>query len=81
MYLCLDCNSVFSCPKKIVEKHGLDYPPYEEFYGCPKCGGTYVGTIECDSCGNYVTNDYIETIDGSIYCENCYSIKNVEDLN
>ncbi len=81
MYVCLDCGKLFDSPKKIIEKHGLDSPPYEEFYACPKCGGAYVETTICNVCGNYITNDYIETADGNIYCENCYILKNVEDLN
>lgn len=81
MYVCLDCGELFEYPMKIVEKHGLDSPPYEEFYGCPECGGTYVETMQCYSCGNYITGDYIETLEGDYYCENCFEVKNIEDLN
>lgn len=81
MYVCLDCGKLFAEPELIVEKHGLDYPPYDEYFGCPECGGAYAEAPECDCCGHYITNDYVETIDGLIYCEDCYSIKNIEDLN
>lgn len=78
MYICLDCEEIFDDPKYCVEKHGLDSPPYETWNGCPHCGGwDYVEAIKCDICGNYITDDYVETIDGNIYCENCYSIKNI----
>lgn len=80
MYVCLDCGETFSFPEIIIEKHGLDSPPYEESIGCPTCGGAFVETMSCDICGEYITNEYVETIDGSIYCEDCYSVKNVEYL-
>lgn len=79
MYLCLDCGSLFSDTRKYIEKHGLDCPPYEETIGCPSCGGAYVETVTCSSCDNYITGDYVETADGNVYCEDCYTIRNVED--
>jgi hypothetical protein len=41
MYKCLDCGRTFSTPKYWQETHGLDYGPYEQFSGCPFCGGDY----------------------------------------
>lgn len=41
MYKCLDCDCIFENPKKFIERHGLDTPPYEEFFGCPVCGGSF----------------------------------------
>ncbi len=38
-YTCLDCRATFDTPKRWVERHGLDGPPYEEWYGCPFCSG------------------------------------------
>ena len=40
-YVCLECGKQFSFPKHYIEKHGLDTPPYEEWYGCPYCAGAY----------------------------------------
>lgn len=40
-YQCLDCGRKFSEPEKYQETHGLDSPPYEEWYGCPYCAGAY----------------------------------------
>ena len=54
MYICLDCNKLFDSPKRYVETHGLDTPPYETWTGCPSCGGSYVSATECDECGDYV---------------------------
>lgn len=79
MYLCLDCRSVFIEPKRIVETHGLDSPPYEEYNACPNCGGAFVEALICDGCDDYIINDYVETAHGTKYCEECYIIKNVED--
>lgn len=39
MFVCLDCGRKFEIPVRIVEKHGWDYPPYEEYDGCPYCAG------------------------------------------
>jgi hypothetical protein len=61
MYVCLDCQHIFEEGKHYVEAHGLDAPPYEEFDGCPKCGGAYVEAKKCDCCGEYITGDYIKT--------------------
>ena len=80
MYVCLDCGDIFASPRRFVETHGFDNPPYEETNGCPSCGGAYAPTVECDICGKYITGDYIQTIDGAMYCDGCYTIKNVEDL-
>lgn len=40
-YRCEDCGREFDDPAKWVERHGLDTPPYEQFYGCPYCYGNY----------------------------------------
>ena len=29
MYICLDCGRIFEIPRKHIETHGLDSPPYE----------------------------------------------------
>lgn len=29
MMICVECERVFDQPKHIVERHGLDTPPYE----------------------------------------------------
>lgn len=41
MFVCTDCGNEFEEPKKHVERHGFTYPPYEEWWGCPVCGGNY----------------------------------------
>lgn len=79
MYICLDCGNIFENTRKYVETHGLDSPPYEELYGCPLCGGSYVETYKCDVCGKYVEDEYITTDKGDIICDNCYTTHSVYD--
>ena len=78
MYICFDCGELFEEPKHYVETHGLDYPPYETWKGCPVCGGAYDDAMECSICGNYITGDYIED-DGVFVCDNCYEDEDFED--
>ena len=80
MFLCLECDGLFEEPKVYQETHGLDSPPYEEFAGCPYCGGSFVATEQCDVCGNYITGQCV-VIDGAQFvCEECYSLKDIGDL-
>ena len=79
MYICLDCNTTFSSPRQFTETHGLDCPPYESYWGCPKCGGAYIETTECHRCGQYIVEDYIELDDGTLICDACYEVKNILD--
>lgn len=80
MYACLDCGGIFEYPKQYKESHGLDSPPYETWSGCPLCGGDYVKTARCDQCGDWITGAYAELKDGTIICEECYVIKDIEDM-
>lgn len=76
----MDCGATFDEPKRWVERHGLDIPPYEEFSGCPACDGAYANTIICDGCGEAITGDYarIES-SGECYCDSCFMIKSLGD--
>ena len=80
MYICLDCLTVFNNPRHYVEKHGLDSPPYEEWDGCPQCSGAYTEAHECECCGEYIiTEDYIKTMDGDRFCEDCIQYMKLGD--
>ena len=79
MHICLDCNTTFSAPRQYIKDHGLDTPPYEAYWGCPQCGGVYIDAHECDRCGQYIVDDYIELGDGTLICDNCYDVKNMQD--
>lgn len=72
MFICLDCGCIFSETRHYVETHGLDSPPYEEYDGCPKCGGAYAETYECNECGRWITGEYIKLRGGERICERCY---------
>lgn len=80
VYICLDCGRLFGEPKHYVETHGLDAPPYEEWEGCPSCGGSYAETCKCDGCSNWVYGQYMEIVpSGEIYCEECFRLRNIGD--
>ena len=74
-YICLDCGCIFEEPESYTETHGLDYPPYEEYCGCPSCGGGYTETYICDCCGSFIETDTYVQIGDERYCENCFVIK------
>jgi hypothetical protein len=77
MFICLDCGCVFDEPKHWIETHGLDSPPYEEWDGCPFCGGTYAETYKCDNCGDWINGEYVKLKNGDNFCENCYEIREI----
>lgn len=77
MFICLDCGCVFDEPKHWIETHGLDSPPYEEWDGCPSCGGAYVETYKCDNCGDWINGEYVKLKNGDNFCENCYEIREI----
>ena len=59
MLICGECGSLFERARTIVERHGLDTPPYEELLVCP--------------CGEWITGEYVETLDGDRICGECYT--------
>ena len=69
MYRCCECGNLFEEGEQAVweETHGLDSPPYEKFSGCPLCKGDYEEVYQCDSCGDWHTED--ELYEG--WCEKC----------
>ena len=79
-FICLECGTLFDEPRKFVERHGLDSPPYEEYGGCPACGGAYTRTVSCDGCGKPITGDYVKIgPTGDCFCDQCYMLKSLED--
>jgi hypothetical protein len=79
LFVCLDCGHLFEHPQKVQEKHGLEDGPFEEFYACPVCSGAYVTAPICDGCDEYITDDYLQTKDGSIWCQDCCMARNIGD--
>ena len=68
MYRCCECGNLFEDGEQAVweERHGLDSPPYETWSGCPVCKGDYEEVHQCNSCGDWHTED--ELYGG--FCEN-----------
>ena len=80
MLICVECGAVFEQPQHVIERHGLDTPPYEEYDACPNCGGSNLHEARrCDVCGNWITGGYVLTIDGCRICDDCYTRHDVED--
>lgn len=77
-YICLDCHKIFDDPKHYEERHGLDTPPFETWYGCPRCGGAYTEAYTCARCNEWIRGEYIK-VDDERYCEDCYVVLEVGD--
>lgn len=71
MYECRECRYQFEKPKKFIETHGLDTPPYEEWYGCPVCAGDYEEIQYCDVCGEPMIRGYSCEDDDRTVCYEC----------
>ena len=78
-FLCIECYSLFDTPKAVVERHGLDTAPFEEYLACPECGGLFTTTTRCDICGEYITGEYAQLNNDMLVCENCYRISDIVD--
>lgn len=75
-YKCRDCGSVFDLneAKEIIERHGLDTPPYEHISVCPNCESEdFDEMVSCSKCGAEALID--ETIEG--LCPEC--VENIVD--
>ena len=45
-----------------------------EYRGCPHCrSDQIVRAVQCDLCGEYVTEDYVVLKDGTVACADCYT--------
>lgn len=54
MYYCINCNEEFEKAEKIIEKHELSSPPFEEFLVCPYCKSNdffETKSLYCKCCG------------------------------
>lgn len=72
MLICTECYNIFPEPRHYVETHGLERPPYEEWFGCPECGGSYAKAHRCGECGEWITGEYVKLKSGERFCETCY---------
>lgn len=78
MYCCMDCGHLFIELGRFIDTHGLDTPPYEEYGGCPECGGAYAETYQCSCCGEYITSNYVK-VEDERYCDECYRVYELGD--
>ena len=78
-FVCIDCGAIFEEPQHWEDRHGFDYGPFEEWSGCPYCGGAYAEAHECDCCGEWITGGYIKTEDEKRYCGKCYATMELGD--
>ena len=78
MFVCVECGHLFTEPKHCVETHGFRYGPFEEWSGCPLCGGNYVDAHQCDGCGEYIVDNYIK-VEHQRYCQDCYETYELGD--
>jgi hypothetical protein len=65
--------ATFYEPKIWVETHGLDTPPFEQYSGCPSCGGAFTKIYKCECCDEWITGPYIKLNSGERICEECYT--------
>ena len=81
MFVCTNCGHVFDEDEVVVweEQHGLDYGPYEQWSGCPRCTHNYVEAHRCDGCDDWITGRYVKLDNGKRFCENCFSIMELDD--
>lgn len=80
MLTCADCSAVFEHPTHVVERHGLDSPPYEEYDACPECYGMcLLEAMECSCCNEVIRETYVQVDNGERYCSECYMVRNAMD--
>jgi hypothetical protein len=84
-YKCLDCGHIFEEGEQqiLIDRHGIDFPPYEEHCACPSCGGDYEKAKQCEECGSVFLEDDLTCG----FCEECcekivkeYSFGHIDEL-
>ena len=80
LFVCCECGSTFSEPKLWQEDRGeyFGFPSYEHFLGSPCCESNYAEAHQCDSCGHWITDNYIK-VEHKRYCEDCYEFIELGD--
>lgn len=72
MLICLNCSSRFDHPRLYHETSPGEDLPFNEFEGCPYCGGEFTEVHECSLCFDPILEDHIRLADGKYVCPNCY---------
>lgn len=80
MYICAECNKVFSEPESYEEDYGWDTEyghnaAYQTFHKCPNCGSDYIEeAVECCKCERCFAKDDMFLTDKLEYiCPECNS--------
>lgn len=66
-FQCHECDRRFEEPDWVVERHGLDTPPYEKVAVCPYCHGYFEEMYQCEICGEM----FIDAELTSGVCDDC----------
>lgn len=76
MYICLECGALLESTVSIPVLHDeVDDQSIKTYHGCPYCKSDQVEEAkQCDLCGKYVVNDYIELKDGTTACHDCFKL-------
>lgn len=75
MFICNDCGAMYDSLEKFHEYIDDDGHEYNIYYGCPNCRSDNVDQLcKCDLCGEYVADGYVLLKDGTIACNNCYTL-------
>lgn len=72
MYICLKCKRLFEEPDVWREPHS------ELFAGSSCCQDDFIEAFRCVDCNRYITDNYIELSDGSKFCLDCASQKELK---
>lgn len=66
-FQCHECDRRFEEPDFVIERHGLDTPPYERMAVCPYCKGYFEQMYQCKICGEWFTDEELT----SGVCDDC----------
>ena len=83
MLLCTNCYSSIEENEcgTYTDMHGFEYGLGETSWQCPHCKSTDVyNAVLCDGCNEYFCGDYVQVSNGNIYCEECFVIKDTDDV-
>ena len=77
MLICLNCSSRFDRPRLYRETSPGEDLPFNEFEGCPHCGGEFTERHVCAYCGESIREDHIRLKDGDYVCPDCFETVSV----
>lgn len=72
MLICVECSNTFDRPRLYKDKICGEPLPFDEWYGCPYCGGEFTTLHTCSLCNESITEDCILLKTGEYICSNCF---------